>query len=65
MFACLKNLFALKPSADKNQKRQSKTYQQRVRARERELRRQWNGEQPEGKNFYFKPYMNAGVVAGG
>lgn len=42
---CFDGLF--KPKGAKSAKRKSKTYQKRVRARERELRRQRNGEDRE------------------
>lgn len=63
MLTYLKTLFT--SNSTPSSKRSSRRYQQRVRARERELRRRQNGEDAEARKVYFKPYFSAGVTARG
>lgn len=58
MFEWLKNFFAGKASTNWKRKRTSRAYQKRVRALERDLRRQANNEDVAARYVYFSPYSN-------
>ncbi|KAJ5669005.1 hypothetical protein N7462_010075 [Penicillium macrosclerotiorum] len=58
MFEFLKRFFSGNTSTHWKRKRASRAYQKKVRARERQLRRQANGEDAADRYFYFSPYAN-------
>lgn len=55
MFEWLKSFFAGNASTNWRRKRGTRAYQKRVRALERNLRRQANNEDVENRYFYFSP----------
>ncbi|OOQ88690.1 hypothetical protein PEBR_11063 [Penicillium brasilianum] len=57
MFTWLTN-FLSNLSTTRRRKRANRAYHKRVRARERELRRNWNNEDVGDRFFYWAPYSS-------
>ncbi|KAF3392438.1 hypothetical protein F1880_008678 [Penicillium rolfsii] len=58
MFTWLKTFLAGKTSTNWRRKRANRAYHKKVRARERQLRRQWHHEEVADRFFYWAPYSS-------